>query len=82
MIETSALMRYHNLMKHTSLADILTASWNDLLGSLDMRPRPSQPPVLRRGQTVENAWAATGMYLRRAIDQHGPNSPSPSRRSR
>ncbi len=82
MIEMSTPVRYHRPMKRTSFTDIFKGSWSDLLDSLDMRRRPSRLPVLRRGQTVENAWAATGMYLRRAMDKYEQNAPATSRRSR
>jgi hypothetical protein len=82
MIVTPVAMRYHRAMKRASFTDILKASWNDILDSLDMRPRPSRYPVLRRGQTIEHAWAATGMYLRRAMDQYEQTAPSRSRKPR
>jgi hypothetical protein len=82
MIETPTILRYNESMKSASFADILTASWSDILDSLDLRTRPSRRPVLQRGQTVEHAWAATGMYLRRAMSQYEQTTPTPSHKSR
>jgi hypothetical protein len=82
MIEPPTILRYNKAMKHASFADILEASWGDILNSLDLRSRPARPPVLQRGQTVEHAWAATGMYLRRAMERYEQTAPTPSRKPR
>jgi len=78
MVETLARLPYTRAMKRSSLATILRASANDLLDSLDLRSRP-RTITMQRGESVAAAWQATGMYLRRAMDEYaqsaGPTRP-------
>lgn len=74
MLEARTRLPYHILMKRSSLINILRQSADDILNSLDMRQRRSQPQPLRPGETVEAAWLNTGAYLRKAMDEYGPIS--------
>ena len=73
MLEAAAQLAYHGTMKQSRFTRILRASANDILDSLDMRSSRKHV-VIRPGQSVEDAWAATGNYLRSAMDYYAPTS--------
>lgn len=80
MIELTLPLRYNEAMKRVSFPTIAAASVERLLNSLDLRERPRYRP-LEPGETVAAAWAATGGYLRTAMDHYDQASKTRSSRS-
>ena len=78
MVELAYRMPYHRAMKRSLFTSIARQSASNILDSLDMRPH-QRSITLRRGQTVESAWTATGAYLRKALVRYGETSPRTTR---
>lgn len=69
VVEQYGAMVYNKIMKRSSSVTSFQAAFSRLLDSLDVRYRRKNAS-LQPGETVEVAWRNTGMYLRKAMNQH------------
>lgn len=73
MVEAGKTLAYYQRMSQSETNKIASRQWQSLVQSLDVRTRP-EASSLRPGQSVHEAWAATGIYLRQALDNYGKQS--------
>jgi hypothetical protein len=77
VIEPASIIHYSGSMNRSLFATSLAGSMSRLLNALDQRERPKRRSP-QPGETVAVAWAATGHYLRNAMDRYDQRSSATS----
>jgi hypothetical protein len=72
MVEATRNLPYDEAMKRSVSPSSQTSAIAPM-SFLDLRQEPA-PVTLYPGQTIEAAWAATGMYLKKALSRYGTES--------
>ena len=74
MLESASQRGYYRAITKQRFIRIVRGAANDVLDSLDMRPRPARAQLIP-GQAADEAWVSTGRHLRKAMDYYAETLP-------